>query len=88
MYTQEGQIDAKFDLKRIVYLNSKEWRKKLDQVDLRKDFLGSLLGTHWSAIGQFFPVPENFGKLNSAQFPLGFLTGKLQSWIRTYTPAK
>ena len=38
-------------------------------------FLGWLLGTRWSAIGQFFSlslvtVPEVFAKENSAQFPL------------------
>ena len=39
---------------------------------------GSLLGTHRSAIGQFFPlplegeVPEVIAKVNSAQFPSRF----------------
>ena len=40
----------------------------------RQLFLGLLLGTRWSAIGQFFSltlvtVPEVFAKVNSAQFP-------------------
>ena len=35
--------------------------------------LGSILGTRWSAIGQFFPLflitaPEVFAKVNRAQF--------------------
>ena len=38
-------------------------------------FLASLLGTRWSAIGQFLflsqvTIPEVFAKVNSAQFPL------------------
>ena len=40
-------------------------------------FLGLLLGTCWSAIGQFFsPVPEAFAKINSAQFPSRFYSGE------------
>ena len=40
-------------------------------------FLESLLGTYWSAIGQFFsPVPEVFAKVNSAQFPSRFYCGE------------
>ena len=39
--------------------------------------LGSLLGAHWSAIGQFFPlsqvrVPEVFAEVYSVQFPSRF----------------
>ena len=50
------------------------WRE-LESKFVPQWFLGSLLGTHQSAIGQFFffpvpsKVPEVFAKLNPAQFP-------------------
>ena len=52
----------------------------------RKLFLGSLLGTRWSAIGQFFPaletVPEVVAKANSAQSP-SFLKRRILYAMKT-----
>ena len=49
------------------------WRE-LEPKCVSRRFLGSLLGTHRLAIGQFFSlsltnVPEVFAKINSVQFP-------------------
>ena len=52
-------------------------------------FLGSLLGSHWSAIGQFFPpyplvtIPEIFARVYSDQFPSR--VSKLANGRRTST---
>lgn len=52
-------------------------------------FLESLLGSHWSAIGQFFPpyplvtVPEVFARVYSDQFPSR--VSKLANGRRTST---
>ena len=51
-----------------------EMRRELEPKRVPQWFLGSLLGTRWSAIGQFFSlslatVPEVFTKVKSAQFP-------------------
>ena len=58
-----------------------ETRGTLEPKCVRQLFLGLLLGTHQSAIGQCFcplpkTVPEVFAKVNSAQFFSLFLCGE------------
>lgn len=54
-----------------------EMKRETESKCLLQLFLGSFLGTHWSAIVQFFSVslatvPEVFANVNSVQFPFPF----------------
>ena len=60
-----------------------ETRGELEPKCVPQLFLGSLLRTRWSAIGQIFStslvtVPEVFAKVNSSQFPSRFLSGAIK----------